>query len=304
MQTASHQLKGSLYILFSALMYATLPVLVKLAYAQGLTPESTLFLRYLFSFLLLVVVLAGIKKEPVLTLKPLVFVQGALLTAGGLFYFFALEYLSAGLTTVIFFAHPALVALLGIFIYREAVVPRVLGGLTLALSGIYVLSGLQNASSLTSADGIIYALLACLCYALYSLVGQKTLADSKPLSITATIALVAIFIVAPLFPTDVSVIFYLTWPQLVIAVLMACLNTLLAVLFFLKGLQQIGATRATLISTAEPVFCLILAYLILGETLTLKEIIGSGMVLASMFLAIRTVDHAPVEPEAVNREHM
>ena len=304
MQTASHQLKGSLYILFSALMYATLPVLVKLAYAQGLTPESTLILRFLFSFLLLAVVLAGIYLYPALTLKPLFFVQVSFFSAGGLFYFFALEYLSAGLTTVIFFAHPALVALFGIFIYREAVVPRVLGGLALALSGIYVLSGLQNASSLTSADGIIYALLACLCYALYSLVGQKTLADSKPLSITATIALIAIFIVAPLFPTDASVIFYLTWPQLVIAVLMACLNTLLAVLFFLKGLQQIGATRATLISTAEPVFCLILAYLILGETLTLKEIIGSGMVLASMFLAIRTVDHAPVEPEAVKREHM
>lgn len=72
----------------------------------------------------------------------------------------------------------------------------------------------------------------------------------------------------------------------------------------MKGLQQIGATRATLISTAEPVFCLILAYLILGETLTLKEIIGSGMVLASMFLAIRPKDQAQLEPEGVKQEHL
>ncbi|MEQ8200783.1 MAG: DMT family transporter [Syntrophomonadaceae bacterium] len=304
MHPTSKELKGSLYILFSALMYATLPVLVKLAYRQGLTPESTLFLRYLFSFLFLAIVLVGVRREPVLTLTPLVFAQGILLTAGGLFYFFALEYLAAGLTTVIFFAHPALVALLSIIIYSESLAPRVMVGLTLALTGVFFLSGLQNGSSPAAADGIIYALLACLCYALYSLAGQKTVADGKPLSITATIALIAIFIIAPIYPQDAGAIFHLTWPQLLVTVLMACFNTLLAVLFFLKGLQQIGATRATLISTAEPVFCLILAYLILGETLTMKEIIGAGMVLASMFLAIRPAVKTPAEPEAVSLEHL
>ncbi len=304
MRPASKELKGSLFILFSALMYATLPVLVKLAYAEGLSPESTLFLRYLFSFLLLVIVLTGIKREPLLTITPLVIAQGVLLTAGGLFYFFALEYLSAGLATVIFFAHPALVALMSTVIYKESLAPRVLAGLALALTGVFFLSGLQNGSSPASGDGIIYALLACLCYAFYSLAGQKTVASGKPLSITATIALVAILIIAPAYPQEAGAIFHLTWPQLLVTVLMACFNTLMAVLFFLKGLQQIGATRATLISTAEPVFCLILAYLVLRETLALKEIIGSGMVLASMFLAIRPVDDAPVEPEAGNREHL
>jgi len=303
--TPSKELKGSLFILFSALMYATLPVLVKMAYAEGLSPESTLFLRYLFSFLLLVVLLVGIKREPLLTVTPLVIAQGVLLTAGGLLYFFALEYLSAGLATVIFFAHPALVAIMGTVIYKESLAPQVLAGLALALTGVFLLSGLHNGSSSpASGIGIVYALLACLCYAFYGLAGQKTVANGKPLSITATIALVAIFIVGPVYPQEAGVVFHLTWRQLLVTTSMACFNTLMAVLFFLKGLQQIGATRATLISTAEPVFCLILAYLILSETLTLKEIIGSGMVLASMFLAIRPKDQAQLEPEGVKQEHL
>jgi len=290
MSRGSKEFKGALYILISALMYATLPVLVKLAYAQGLTPGSALFLRYLFSFSLLAILLKGIRQVQLLALSPLVLIQGILLAGGGLLYFGALQYLGAGLATVIFFAHPALVAILSVFIYKESLVPRLLIGLGLALSGVYLLSGLQGGVSQASLNGIIYALLACLCYTFYSLVGQRTLVGGEPFSITATLSLVAILVIAPLYPHEASTIFRLTGPQFLITMMMAFFNTLIAVLFFLKGLQQIGATRATLLSTAEPAFCIILAYLVLGETLLLQEMVGAVMVFASMFLAVRQAD--------------
>lgn len=287
---ASNEVKGSIYILFSALMYAILPILVKLSYSSGLGPGSTLLLRYVFSFILLALLIKFIKHGRVLTLSPFVIAQGICLTASGLFYFFALETLSAGLTTVIFFAHPVLVAILSIVVFKERFVPRIFVGLALALTGIALISGLGGAPNTLSPTGIIYALVACLCYALYSLIGQKTVSHGEPLSITATLSLLAVMIIIPIYPDDLSVIGNLTLQQLLITLLMAVLNTLLAVLFFLKGLQKIGATRATLLSTMEPVFCLIMAFLILGETLTTTEFIGSTMVFASMFLAIQRGD--------------
>ncbi len=302
MSHSSKDFKGSVYILISALMYATLPVLVKLAYAQGLTPGNALFLRYLFSFLLLAVLLKGIRRKRVLTVSPLVVAQGIFLTAGGLLYFMALQFLPAGLTTVIFFVHPVLVAILSILIYREPFIPRVFLGLALALTGVYLLAG-YNDSALASSPGIIYALLSCLCYALYSLIGQKTLADGEPLSITATLSLVAVIMIAPLSPSDTGIILHLTWQQLLITLMMAGFNTLMAVLFFLKGLQQIGATRATLLSTTEPAFCIILAYLVLGETLAMREIAGAMLVFASMFLALRHMSDVPVDVPADSLEH-
>lgn len=302
MAHSSKDFNGSVYILISALMYATLPVLVKLAYAHGLTPGNALFLRYLFSFLMLAVLLKGIRRERVLTVSPLVAAQGVFLTAGGLLYFLALQFLPAGLTTVIFFVHPVLVAILSILIYREPFMPRVFLGLALALTGVYLLAG-YNDSALTSSPGITYALLSCLCYALYSLIGQKTLADGEPLSITATLSLVAVIMIAPLYPSDTGVILHLTWQQLLITLMMAGFNTLMAVLFFLKGLQQIGATRATLLSTTEPAFCIILAYLILGETLAMREIAGAVLIFASMFLALRRMGDIPVDSLADNLKH-
>jgi len=282
----STDLKATIFILFSAFMYATLPILVKLAYSAGLGPGSTLLLRYLFSFILLALLINFGKRERILTLSPPVIAQGIFLTVSGLFYFLALNTLSAGLTTVIFFTHPVLVAILSIVIYKEKFVPRIFIGLALALSGVALVSGLVGNSPGLSSEGILFALLACLCYSIYSLLGQKTVARGNPLSITATLSLMAVLIIVPVYHSDLGFLFTLTPSQVLITLLMAVFNTLLAVLFFLKGVQNIGATRATLISTAEPVFCLMMAFLILGETLNRVEAIGSVMVLASMLLAV------------------
>jgi len=283
---ASPNFKGSAYILFSALMYATLPILVKIAYAAGLGPDSTLLLRYLFSFILLGGLVKFCIHGRLLSLSPMVVAQGIFLTSSGLFYFFALETLSAGLTTVIFFTHPVMVAILTILIFKEKFIPRLFVGLALALTGIALISGLLGGGHDLSVRGITWALLACLCYTFYSLIGQKTLAVNDPLSITATLSLLAVIIIIPAYHSDLGLILHLTRQQILITLAMAVMNTLLAVLFFLKGVQKVGASRATLISTAEPVFCLLMAFFMLKETLTPIELIGSVLVFISMLLAV------------------
>jgi drug/metabolite transporter (DMT)-like permease len=95
-----------------------------------------------------------------------------------------------------------------------------------------------------------------------------------------------VIIVIPFYYSDLGFIKHLTGQQILITITMAIMNTLMAVLFFLKGLQKIGASRATLISTAEPVFCLLMAFFILGETLTPLELLGSSLVFTSMLLAV------------------
>jgi len=282
----SPALKGTIYIFFSAFMYATLPILVKLAYTAGLSPGSTLLLRYFFSFILLAIMIKIFRYGRILSLSPWVIAQGIFLTVSGLFYFLALQSLSAGLTTVIFFAHPVIVALLSILIFQEEFVPQLHLGLALALVGIAMIAGLGGSANELSPRGITFALMACLGYSLYSLIGQKTLVHYAPLSITATLSLLAVIIILPVYHADLFLLATLSLTQILITMAMAVLNTLLAVLFFLKGIQKIGAARATLISTAEPVFCIIMAFLILGETLSGWEFLGSGMVLVSMLLAV------------------
>jgi len=282
----SNEFLGSISICFSAFMYATLPILVKLAYASGLTAGNALWLRYVLSFVLLALFISLVTKGTLFSLSPPVIAQGIFLTVGGLLYFHALEWLSAGVTTIIFFSHPVFVAVLTILVYKEKFVLHLFLGLVLAVLGIVLVSGIGELSSSFPYLGLVYALSACLCYTLYSLVGQKAMDQHDPLSVTATMSMLAILVLTPVFYRDLAALSQITPEQFVIALAMAVLNTLLAVLFFLKGLKRIGAARATLLSTAEPVFCLLMAFIILGESLSLGQIAGSVLVLASMLLAV------------------
>lgn len=283
----SEEIQGSFFIFLSAFMYATLPILGKLAFQAGLSPSAALLLRYLFSLFLLATYIGLLKRERVLTLKPLVILQGILLTMGSLFYFYSLKYLSAGITTVIFFLYPVLVACISIPVYKEKLKPRLILALLLAIGGIIMVSGISGKINLPY-QGVVLALLACLSYSIYGLIGQKTVVKTDPLSMTATLSLVAVILIAGFSNRELVFLLHLSIQQVLIGLIMAVLNTLLAVFFFLKGIKKIGAARAALISTAEPPLCLLMAFLILGETLTPLQLAGSLLVFAGMLLAARS----------------
>lgn len=109
--------------------------------------------------------------------------------------------------------------------------------------------------------------------------------ETDTLSMTATISLTAVIIIAFFANRELVFLYHFTLNQVLIGLTMAILNTWLSVVLFLQGIKKIGAARASLISTAEPPLCLLLAFLILGETLSLWQLLGSLLVFASMILA-------------------
>lgn len=281
------RISGAIYIALSAFLYASLPVLAKIAYQVGLNPSTTLLLRYFIAFLILVIYLKLISRETLLSFSPLVIIQGVLLISSGLVYFYALNYLPVALATVIFFSHPVLVAAMAPVVYKEKCDYRLVVGLGLAVIGVFLVSGAGNSSLDISQKGLWFAAASCIIYALYTLVGQKNVNRTSPLSLTATFSLIGIIVIPAVTPFSEFLI-SLNPVQILVVLIMSLFNTVLAVSFFLKGVKKIGASRASLISTIEPVITLLLAFLILGENFTLKQILGSVLVLASIYLSIST----------------
>ncbi|MDD2621005.1 MAG: DMT family transporter [Syntrophomonadaceae bacterium] len=281
----SDRIIGAIYITLSAFLYASLPILAKLAFQAGLDPSTALFLRYGFAFVILTIYLKLMRRETLLSSSFLAIIQGFLLISAGLVYFYALHYLSASLATVIFFSHPVLVAILALFLYKEKCDLRLILGLFLAIVGIFLVSDAGNSNLNISLTGLLLAISACIIYALYTLAGQKNVTQISPLSLTATFSLIGIILIPIISPSSIS-IYSLSWQQLLIVFIMSLFNTVLAVSFFLKGIKKIGASRASLISTMEPVITLLLAFLILGEVLTPIQLLGSSLVIISIFLSI------------------
>jgi drug/metabolite transporter (DMT)-like permease len=61
--------------------------------------------------------------------------------------------------------------------------------------------------------------------------------------------------------------------------------TAVAIQTFYAGVKRVGGARASLISTVEPVYTIVLAMLLFGERLQPIQVLGGGIVLAAVILA-------------------
>ena len=72
------------------------------------------------------------------------------------------------------------------------------------------------------------------------------------------------------------------WPLLVAIGLVA---SFLAIQTFYAGARRIGAAQAALISTVEPLFIVVLAWLVLDQTLAPIQLAGAALILVAVVIA-------------------
>jgi len=79
----------------------------------------------------------------------------------------------------------------------------------------------------------------------------------------------------------------------------ALFSTAIAIAAFFAGVAQIGAARASIISTFEPVITMAFGVTLLGEKVSGTQLLGGAMVLAAVILlAQRSAPKAEAKDEA------
>jgi drug/metabolite transporter (DMT)-like permease len=69
-----------------------------------------------------------------------------------------------------------------------------------------------------------------------------------------------------------------------VAVGIALFPTMLAISLFMAGLPRVGAARAALVSTVEPVITVVLAVVLLGDRLAAVQVMGGVLVLLAVIV--------------------
>lgn len=276
----SHRLAVVL-ILSSALGFGAMALFAKLAYASGVTPAMLLALRFGLAVALLapVVFLRRLRLPRGRTLLGFAF-MGLLYTAQSQAYFTALLHASSGLVGLLLYAYPVLVTLIGVGLGWERPDLRTCLLLALAIAGMAVTLG----SDLQGTPlGIALGLAAAGIYALYIVTGGRIMAGVDPLAgtlVIMTAAAVGNGVLAlgsdAALPADAT-----AW--MAVAAI-ALFSTVMAIAFFLVGIKYVGAARASIISTIEPVITIALGVAVLGETISTGQLVGGAMVLAAVIL--------------------
>ena len=266
-----------------SVLFATSGVLARFSYETGLSPQQVTAVRFFGTFTVVAIALVVSRRHRFFSRQPLVYVQGALFAVANYLYLFAVNELSAGLATVIFFAYPAVVAFLAVPMYRERLTARTITAIVLALAGIVLISGIASGGvGRLSPLGLIFAVAGMVGIGIYALLGQKTVDGDHPLTITFTVTGISSVIALVAFPTALPALGAMSGMQWALVAAIAVFSAALPVLMRLAAIARIGATKASLIGVLETPVALLFAYLALGEILTGNQVIGSALVVASV----------------------
>lgn len=273
-------LKGYFFVIFSAVIFGSLPALVKSIYAEGVNSLSVILWRNLFSAPLAGIIACCQHKTLRIPAKALPSVAAVGLMGccvAPLLLFSSYFFIGAGIATVFHFVYPAVVVLGGVLCYRERMNPGHLISVVMCVVGVCLF---YTPGEPLDWRGSVLALVSGVAYAVYILL----LAHFKYREITGYLLSFYIFSInAAVMLVVCLALDMLTVPASLtgwlLCLLLAVAVNVCAVAMFQKGTFLIGGPQASVLSTLEPITGVLVGVMVFQETMSPLNGLGSALVI-------------------------
>jgi len=217
------------------------------------------------------------------------------------FYYLAIQRTNVATAIIVQYTAPVWVLLYVVARGQQKLSLQKVAAVALALTGIALVIGLieSHAALRLDAYGLIAAILASFSFAFYNVGGHRILAlydRWRVLVWTLTSAAVFWLFVNPPWKIAAAHFVPAQWAFLFVFSMISVLGAFS--LYFL-GLQHLEPTRAIIASCLEPVFSIVLAATLLGETLRPIQTLGIVFVLAAIVIVQRPAAVAAEESVVV-----
>lgn len=274
---------GLLLCLVSAASFGTLAIFATLAYDDGAGPTGLLAVRFAIAALCFWGLvgarrtgLGGIRRGQVAGALAL---GGVVYTAQSGLYFGALERIDPAPLSLVLYTYPVLVTVAAIVLGRERASRRRAVALGVASSGVTLVL-LGAGSGAIDSIGALMGFGAAVTYTGYILVADGPLAGVPPLVLSALVctgaAVVLLVAGGSAGALDVGEGSGPLW------IVVTGFVSVSAILGFFAGLRRVGPSAASILSTAEPLTTVVLAFAVLGDGLALAQLAGGALVLAAV----------------------
>ncbi len=198
----------------------------------------------------------------------------------------SLKYTTVARSVILVATNPLWVSLLSWIFLKEKVKPLVLGGILLSIAGTIIMSTGVHALESASLTGDLLALAGAFFAAIYFITGRnlrQTLSATVYSYITYSIAAVilAAGVLIAGFPlTGYSATTYSMF------LLLAIVPQIIGHTSFNYALKFVPAVIVAIAILGEPIISSLLAWFMLGETVSVRTIYGGILVLFGVFLAV------------------
>jgi drug/metabolite transporter (DMT)-like permease len=275
--------EGLFWALLSPVFLGTIPILAKSAYATGADVLTVVTFRTIIAALMLWTAVFITKRDLIRTSSPAKYsslLAGIINGIGSIFFYASLMRIDASLGQLINITYLIYVTVL----LRLA--GHSISWLTIVRTGLAILSiYVLTAGGLDHPDwiGVGMMVFAALTFAIQLVLSQRILIDA-PAPVVALYIMTGMALVVAiawlLFPTDLRHITLGGWQAIT---LMGVVTGLSRLTLFL-GVKRLGSIQAALLNILEVVVSIVLAIFLLDEKLTLTQLSGALILLASILL--------------------
>lgn len=276
----SNHTKNILGLLLATFFISTSGVLGKFI---EMPSEIIIWFRSFFAMLFLGVFCAykklNFKVKSKKHVKPFI-IAGVFMAAHWVTYFYALKLSNVAIGMLSLYTFPVMIAFLEPVFLKVKFNPVYIILGILVLLGLYVLSPDFTFENSTF-KGIIFGLVSALCYAIRILILKQYVHqyNGVVLMFYQTI-IITICLFPTLFFMDISGV----KTQLPYILLLALITTAIGHSLMVYSLQFFSASTTSIISSVQPIFGIVLAFLFLTEIPNINTYIGGGLILATVVI--------------------
>ena len=248
-------------------------------------PELTIFFRSVLGALFLFLFCKLKKYNLQLKSKKhyVPFIIGGVFMCGHwITYFYALKMANVAIGMLSVYTFPVMVAFLEPLFLKLKFNPINIVLAILVLLGVYILAPEFDIKS-TTVQGVLFGILSALFYAIRILILKQYASDYNGIVLMFYQTLItSIFLFPVLFIMKEDIVSIQTqWPYIV---LLAVLTTAIGHSLMVHSLQFFSASTTSIISSTQPVFGIIIAFLFLNEIPSLNTYLGGSLILATVFI--------------------
>lgn len=207
-------------------------------------------------------------------------IGGILMGGHWITYFFSLQYSSVAIALLSLFTYPVITALLEPVLFNTKFnkVHIALG--LLVLAGIYFLSpefDLENDYFIA----IIYGIASAVFYSLRNLLMKREVERYNGSALMFyQILVIAILLFPSVFFSEFNLVIDQWKPLVVLAVLTTCVGHTL----FLKSFKNFSISTASIMSSIQPVYGIVLGIIFLSEIPSIKTVIGGMLIISAVVI--------------------
>ncbi|GEO79106.1 hypothetical protein FD29_GL000247 [Companilactobacillus mindensis DSM 14500] len=286
----SNKLVGSILLSVAASIWGGTFVAVKVVVGQ-IHPLQLVWLRYLVALIFLIA-FSLVKREQwhfkIQDLKWFIPIGLIGYTVSLVAQETGTWFSSAQTGAVVTASTPSFMMIFAWWILKEKLNRVKVTSLVMATIGVIMIVGI-HLSGKHILIGVLFLIVAALTWSLMSVLIQK-LPNYTALQITIISTLVAMICLTPFVLTDTSALMTVNFlnPKVIFCLFyVGTLSTAAAFVMWNKGLTMVSTSASGLFYLLQPVVGTLLGWLLLGEGLTLGFVLGSILILGSVWVSIR-----------------